>query len=629
MGTTHQSMQPMTDRPTNKISPTLARLLPLAALFLLLLGCTQSERQDTVVRQVVMVQGEEVEVTRVVRRVLQVPVTVTPAAPQEEQAILDLAMSGSPSFLDPQRASSSSELNLVENLFVGLTRFNHASDSVEPELATEWEVSEDGLTWTFHLREDIFWVRSGLQETTSLLRGDTDPEPYRPVVADDVVYAIERACDQRTQTPDVLVLFIIEGCEEVHSIIEPTEEDLASIGARAIDDETLEITLTRPASYLSTIASLWLMRPVPREVVSIFPPGDSSWAEPARVLASGRFILHPDTVQDTRTVLMRNPYWPDPFRGTVERVNIFWLNTEAAYEMWQAKEIDISPLPSNRRDEIMNNPRMSPRLHLISNQAVFYVAFNLDSGVFSDPLVRRAFAAAIDREVLIEEVYGGRGVPMRHFSPPGVVGAPPVGEVGIGFSPDWAVQTMIESHLRDCSFLPPIRYLVSSTDLALHHAETLRTMWSRTLGCPEDNIEIDQVQFGTLLANTRVDAGVARPDIWDLGWASYFPDAHNWLGDVLHCSESENRQNRPCSEVDTIIQRAATTDSLEERHALYREAETLLFGENGIYPVIPLFTQAQYRLIHPWLTFHPANYGGEQYDTYNLDAVTKRLERQQ
>src|SRR5690554_2176258 len=113
MGTTHQSMQPMTDRPTNKTNasptrPRLARLLPLALLLLLLLGCTQSERQDTVVRQVVMVQGEEVEVTRVVRRVLQVPVTVTPAAPQEEQAILDLAMSGSPSFLDPQRASSSS-----------------------------------------------------------------------------------------------------------------------------------------------------------------------------------------------------------------------------------------------------------------------------------------------------------------------------------------------------------------------------------------------------------------------------------------------------------------------------------------------------------------------------------------
>jgi oligopeptide transport system substrate-binding protein len=624
----------MTEQLTNQTDPRRtwprrARFLPLVVLFLLLLGCTQSEGQDTVVRQVVMVQGEEVEVTRVVRRVLQVPVTVTPAAPEEERAILDLAMSGSPSFLDPQRASSSSEVDLVENLFVGLTRFNHATDSVEPELATEWEVSEDGLTWTFHLRDDIFWVRSGLQEPNTLLPSDSGPEPYRPVVADDVVYAIERACDPRTQTPDVLVLFIIEGCEEVHSMIEPAEEDLAAIGARAVDDETLEITLTKPASYLPTITSLWLMRPVPREVVSVFPPNDSSWAEPARVLSSGRFILGPDTVQDTRTVLVRNPYWPDPFGGTVDQVNIFWLDTEASYEMWQAKEVDISPLPGNREEEIMNDPRMLPRLHLISDQAVFYLAFNMDSEVFSDPVVRQAFAAAIDREALIEEVYAGRGVPMRHFSPPGVVGAPPVGEVGIGFSPDWAVQTMTESNLRDCSFLPPIRYLVSSTDLALHHAETLRSMWSRTLGCPEENIEIEQVQFGTLLANTRADAGAARPDIWDLGWASYFPDAHNWLGDVLHCSESENRQNRACSQVDTLIEQAATTESLEERRALYREAEALLFGEGGSYPIVPLFTQAQYRLIHPWLTFEPANFGGEQYDTYNLDPVTKRLERQQ
>jgi ABC-type oligopeptide transport system substrate-binding subunit len=593
------------------------------------MACTPASSDGAAARQVVMIDGEELVVTRELGETPAAPVTMTPQAAGEEHATLDLGLSSPPQTLDPQRVSSPVALDLVENLFVGLTRYNSATGNVEADLATHWEVSGDGLTWTFHLRDDLFWIRPGLQSPTSILPTQSGPEPYRPVIADDVVFAVERACSRRTQVPDALVLFIIKGCEEVYALVEPGQEDLAQLGVRALDDRTVQFTLVKPAAYFSTITGLPLMRPIPREVVTAFEGSEGSWAAFPGVMTSGRFIIDTESVDESRTVLRRNPYWPLPFSGTVQDVNIYWLDSESAYEMWLDKGIDVSPLPLGMRDEFMRDTRMRSRLNLIPSQAVFYLAFNFESEVFSEPAVRRAFSAAVDRQALIDDVYDGRGWPMRHFTPPGVLGAPPIDQVGVGYSPDWARLQMAESTVRDCKFIPQIRYLVSNSDLALFHAETLRSMWVRELGCPEEQIVIEQAQFGTVLSRTQSDAGADRPDLWDLGWTSYYPDAHNWLGEILHCTESENRQNRPCTDADTLISEAATTRDPAERTALYREVEQRFFGDDGIQPITPLFAQSEFVLVHPWLVYEPAHFGGEQYDRYQLDPLTKRLERQQ
>jgi ABC-type oligopeptide transport system substrate-binding subunit len=175
--------------------------------------------------------------------------------------------------------------------------------------------------------------------------------------------------------------------------------------------------------------------------------------------------------------------------------------------------------------------------------------------------------------------------------------------------------------------MPPIRFLVSSADTSLHQAQLMRDMWMQELGCREDQIIIEQVQFGALLASTRRDAGAARPDMWELGWASYYPDENNWLGDLLHCQDSENRQDRPCSDADNLIRQANVTHSAEERAVLYRQVENLFFGEGGIMPLVPLYARADFVLRQSWLTYTPALFGGEQYDTYHVDPVIKELER--
>ncbi len=601
--------------------PTLFLLFAL-----MLYGCQEAEEPLPTSTPEPAPEGQEVIVTRLVLQTETIQVQVTPVVVMDEDdpmVELDVSQLGDLSTLDPQIAFRNNDIDVIENIFVSLTRYNQLANTFEPELAESWEVSGDGRTWTFNLRDDIYWIE--LDEGQSTLLGSTPSRhnPVRPVVADDVVYALQRACDPRIPTADILVLFIIEGCEALARATEVTSEALDQLAVRAINDQTLEIVLTEPASYFLAITSLSLMDPVPIEYV--LEMGEE-WSDISNIYTNGPFVLGSQTLAGTRTVLERNPFWPIPFTGNVDVVNILHFDDDSnPFLLWEDRNLDISPVPLADRTSILN--RYDQKVLVVPEQAVFYLAYNFESPVFSNPAVRKAFSWAIDRERLIREVHGGQGLPMRHLSPPGVFGAPLVGEVGIGYSPDRAREQMANSGFSDCRLMPPVTYMVSASDLALQQAELLREMWQEELNCPEDQIIIEQVQFGTLLANTRPDAGAARPDVWDLGWASYYPDANNWMQDVLHCDDSENRQNRSCGEVDALITDAAVLDNDEFRIDLYREIERLFFAGDGIEAISPLYVRADYLLRQSWIQFTPVSFGGEQYDTYVIDLIIKELEQ--
>lgn len=584
-------------------------------------ACQTPQPDSPVVTEVLIIEGQEIVVTRLVTQTVAITATPQSVAPTENLVVLDLGYVGRFPNVDPQTVADSSGGDLVENIFVGLTRYNHATNRVEPELATSW--TANGRVWTFNLRDDIFWVRP-----TS--RGDPfwTASPVRPVTAEDVVAAMQRVCQRSTAAPDAFILFLIEGCEQIFATPNPTTDDLAALGVRALSPTTLQFTLTKPASYFLTMTTLWMFTPIPSVEIAAWEAEvpSKNWLAGAQLLTSGPFMPVPDTWDSSRVVLHPNPYWPLPRSGNVQIVQVNYLDSaENAFKLWEAKGLDTSPLPVERRTAFL---RTSPeKAWLRPEQTVFYLGFNFASGVFREPELRRAFNAAVNRAMLAEEIYGGRALPMRHLTPPGVFGAPPVNETGVGYSPDFAMLQMQGSGFPSCRLMPPIRFMVSTLDLSLRQAELIRSMWAEELGCNESQIVIEQVEFGTLLANTRADAGVSRPDVWELGWASYYPDAHNWLSDLLHCTESENRQNRPCSEADALLDQATAVLDPEQRIAIYRQVENLFFGENGIVPLIPLYVRGSYILVQNWVNFTPAQFGGEHFDTYEVDAFLKSLER--
>lgn len=579
-------------------------------------ACNQPE--GVVMTVVVTEIVAEEETPQVVTRVVEQKATVTPNAPQQERQppkILDISILGSElPILDPQQAQSEESVDLIENLYIGLTRFNSETQQVEAALATDWVATDNGRTWTFNLRDDVFWVRP-LQQNSDRT---WEVEDVMAVDAYDVVFTIQRACQRETNTPDIVSLFIIQGCEDVYAIAEPSEADLLQIGVTALDERTVQFRLNQPSSYFLTITSLWYLRPIPRAIVEESP---DNWLNSDNLVTSGPFFPVPG-----RRVLQFNSSWPLEISGNIDQIHYTFVDDlEEAVELWEEKMIDFVPYASSGvdlTDELYEN-----RMRMEPEQTVFYLGFNFDSGVFREPEVRRAFSAAIDREVLVEEVYGGEAFAMLHLTPPGVVGALPIDEVGMGYDPDYARVQMAESGFGNCRLMPPVRLLVNSSDLSLLQAEILREMWIEELGCSEEQIIIDQAQFGTLLANTRKDAGGFRPDMWELGWASFYPDAHSWHGELIHCAESENRQNRSCMPVDELIQQAGSETNFENRMALYRQIEAELFSRNGVLPVAPLYSTGQIYLVQPWLQFPSVNFGGHQYDRFVLDELLKRLER--
>jgi ABC-type oligopeptide transport system substrate-binding subunit len=169
--------------------------------------------------------------------------------------------------------------------------------------------------------------------------------------------------------------------------------------------------------------------------------------------------------------------------------------------------------------------------------------------------------------------------------------------------------------------------LVSTADLSLLQGELIRNMWISELDCDEQLITIEQVDFGELLARTSADAESGRPDMWELAWPAYYPDANNFLGDLLNCTDGENRQNRQCSVEDGLMRQARISTDPQERSDLYREVEKGFFNEDGSFPLIPLYVRGNYVLVQSWLKFPAAYSGGQQFDTYIVDQELKRLER--
>ena len=632
---------------------------------MVIVGCQRGDESPTPIYVTEIFRfddGREVVLT------LEVTATPDPQTPTPEPTIfippspveLDVATVFGFGILDPQTVGGGLTRTLVDNLYAGLMRVNADGSGLVPELAALPPVpTEGGRIWTFELRDDVYWVRASLPAVAGLSElglGDgvdvnaVEFEQIRPIIADDFVLAIQRACGRDTDTPDVFVLFLVEGCEQLYSTAEPTEQQLLTLGVRAISDSKLEIRLTKPAAYFLSMVTLPAFRPIPSD---IFLDEEVNWLAEETFVTSGPFVLSPYSDPEAQpnpvTILQRNPHWPtallparegdDEAFDILDRVNIYRYDSLTdAYQDYEADLIDITFAPSSIIDIITEPPAKPPPL--VNSGNVFYVAFNFDTPAFALPEVRRAFSAAINREQLIEEVYGQAGWPMKHLTPPDVIGAPPIDEVGVGLAEEYAFRELLNSGYGACQRIGPINYLINATDDALRHAETLIVMWTsdRNLGCDVNQFVIEQVPFGELLARTDPDYDGVRPDMWDLGWVSLYPDAYGWYEAVLHCERGLNRPKRPCSEVDQLIDQAAITIDDDQRATLYRQIETALFNESGWTPIIPLYLEGRYQLEQDWIQHVADDLRSDAqvirrsipyFDNWGINQSLKDLERSQ
>lgn len=634
-------------------------LLMLVGLTLAALAACQTDASEPtpiyVTEVFILDDGREVVLTLEATATPEVAVpTPEPTIPIPESVVqLDMATTQGVGELDPQIAHNDLTATLIDNLYAGLTRVDAASNVIVGELAQGWEVQEDGRVWTFELREDVYWVQGLAPRGTVAQLGNVETESLvgvdqiRPISADDVVAGVRRTCDSTVPTPNTFVFFIIDGCERLFRADAPSEEDWTTLGVRAVSDTRVEVRLTQPASYFLSITSLPGFRPIPADRIE---DDELDWLDPEDFVSSGPFLY--SRLSDVEaeplpiTVLQSNPFWPEPLTPArsndsfqaIERINLYrYGSLDAATVDYDKDLLDIAEPLASTIAQLVEGPVKPPPI--VTQGEVFYLGFNFDSPAFGLPEVRRAFSAAIDREALLEAVYGNEGLAMRHLAPPSALLAPPINEVGTSYNPDYAFFQLLNSGFGSCRAIGPISYLINATDNALRHAEVLIQMWVDELGCEATQFEIEQVQFGTLLARTNSAAGSQRPDLFDLGWVSFYPDAHNWYADVMHCERGENRPKRPCSEIDAMIDQAAATLDSSTRAALYRDIENGLFNQDGWSPIVPLYVRGTYQLEQDWVTRFGDELRGEdalvvrhgplRFDLWGINQDLKELERSQ
>ena len=611
--------------------------LLLTALMLLgLLAACQAEEVTVtrvveqevtrVITETVVEEGETVEVTRVVE--VEVPVEdededdVEPEEMMEPVTLNTYSTTDIPT-LDPQAATDSVSIAYIENLFVALTNYDLETAEIVPEAATSWEVSDDGLNYTFNLRTDIPWVyHNPVTGETTIVEVDGEPQF---VTAEDFEFAIKRACDPNLGSYYSSVIApVIAGCMDVLDAEDPEnipEEMIDAIGVQAVDSETLEITLEFPASYFLSMTPMWTLAATPSWTIA--EHGDN-WIEAGNIVTSGQFVLN-EWVHGVRRTLLRSDLYPadGAGAGNIERVvaNVV-PDTSTGYALWLNNEVDTAGIPDEELEAHLDE--FPDETDQVPDLAVFYFGFRNTKPPFDDAQVRRAFSAAFDRETFVNEVRQGQGLPMKHFAPPGIFGAPPIDEVGVGFDPEYAQEQLAAAGYENCEGFPQVTLLGYSGQGTLNWIEFAQNQWQENLGCSPDVIQIEQQSFADLLAATAPDLpDEEAPHMWTLGWGPDYADENNWVGDVLWC-EAGTRVKRSCSEIDDLIVEAREEQDPARRQELYRQIEEGFFGPEGEMPFAPLYLRIAFVAIHDWVDRVPALFGGDQWYNWNIDQAGKQ-----
>ena len=569
---------------------------------------------------------ETVVETQVVEK--EVVVTATPV-PSDEPVTLHMNLGTEPPQVDPALSTDTTSVLVDEQLFLGLTDFDDATSEVIPELATDWSVSDDGLVWTFNMRDDVPWVRYNPATGETTIMTDDEGNP-RMVNAHDVEYAVKRTINPATGSDYAYVLYIIEGAMAVNS---GDETDLDTIGVEAIDDYTVAFTLRQPAGYFPGIASMWVARPVYQPVIDEY---GARWIEPGIIVSNGPYLMESWQHFDSMT-LVKNPEFYNADTVQIERVEfVMIVEASTAFAMYENNELDTGDVPLEEMDRVRADPELSAELTIFPDVCTYYYGFTNNKPPFDDALVRRAFSAAINRVSLVENVTKGGQLPANTFAPLGIFGAVPQDpdiapwaldpELGAEMAQQW----LAEAGYPGGEGFPVVTLMHNTSEGHRAIAEAIQAMWRDTL-----NIEVEVVnqEWGVYLDTVDKSTPLAdMPHVWRMGWCADYADQNNWVHEVFNNSEGANRLRRGCLddtcteieelEFDRITKEAGAEQDPAKRLELYKEAERLLSDEEAAYA--PIYYYTTVNLTKPWLERTYQLIAGDHLDKWTIDWEAKQ-----
>ena len=483
----------------------------------------------------------------------------------EDVQTINACIGSQPETLDPQLNSASDGSNYIKHLFEGLMKYDWNGEGIVLGAADSYEMSDDGLVYTFHIREDAKW--SDGQDLT----------------ADDFVYTMKRLVDPDTAAPYAgdMGKYILNGLE-----ITTGEKPVDDLAVKAIDSKTIEITLVQPCAWFLEIMAFPTYYPVRQDIIEA--NGDAWATAPETLIGNGAYVVDSYTM-DEEIVMVPNENYYDVDKLVCKRI-CFKLITDpnAKLAAMRAGELDwCDDYPTEELATLQAEGlfQTSPQL------GTYYVNINNTKEPFTDWRVRKAFQLAIDPYYLAEQVTQGTYLPATDF-----VGNGFVADDGSDFGDydtvidrsDYeanikkAQELMAEAGYPNGEGFPTVEYCTNVSGVHLPTAEALQNMWKENLGV---NVEIAQMEWNVFLAARRNGEHTLARD----GWVADYGDPSNLLD--LFTSYSGNNStfyNNP--EFDALMEKAAATTDLHEHFALMHEAEALAVGEEAC--CIPVYYYA-------------------------------------
>ncbi len=484
-----------------------------------------------------------------------------PAEP--EAKILTVQVGPDPETLDPALNSAVDGGNMLLHLFECLLTVNENGE-IAPGTAETWECSDDGLTWTFHLRDGLKW---------------SDGSDF---TAEDYVYSWRRVADPATAAPYAdTVLWPVENFDAIFN----GEASPDTLGVSAPDAQTLVVKLSSACPYFESLAAFATLSPV--NAATIEANGDGWAVNPETYISNGPFMIT-EWVPGSHILTEANPnYWN---KDAIKLDGIKWLlieDSNASYSAYQTGEaLFIKDVPTEEIPSLAGNDEF----HVDPILGTYYLNLNCDIETFKNADVRKAMSLAIDREYVANTLMQGTYIAAYNFMGPGW--ADPAGgdfmDNANGGKPyisdDYeanlaeAVELMKAAGYNADPENPDLKITYSTNDSGYHKvvAEYLQEAWKQ-IGI---DVTVDIVEWASFTPMRRAgDYEAARN-----GWVGDYSDPSNMI-ELLYSTNGNNDGNYNNPDFDAAIDVSRSTMDVNERSAALHQAEDVIMETAGCIPV--------------------------------------------